>query len=404
LLVDGDPERAFQHLGHRAMKELSCDFFLSFSVREDHLQLSAHAGIEEQKAKVIERLEYGQGVCGEVARRGSRIVADGIQTSPDPKTELLRSWGTRAYACYPLTFQDAVLGTLAFGSRSRDSFTSDEQAMMESFANQVAIAMGRRLLEQRLVEMHRREHEHANELERRVRERTEELNRANAEIEDRRGMLESLARELTGAEHRERRRLADLLHDGLQQLLVGARFSLEVLGSRPRDSKERKEIGRVCGIIQEAIEASRSLTYDLCPPILSKRGLASAFEWLGEQMMEKHGLEVDLDIVADGEPSSESSKMVLFTSVRELLFNAIKHSGTKRACLRACLQGDNIVVRVSDAGAGFKPSDALAHSAKAGFGLFSIRERIALFGGRLQINSTPGRGAAFTLIIPGTPA
>ncbi len=402
LLVDGDPERALHQLGDRAMRELNCDFFLSFISREGHLQLSAHAGIEDRKANAIKGLECGQAICGEVARSGRRIIVEAVQTSPDPRIKPLRPWGVRAYACHPLTFQDRVLGTVSFGTMSRDSFSSDEQAMMESFANQVAIAMGRRLLEQQLIEMHRKEYEHASELERRVSERTKELNRANAEIEDRRRMLESLARELTGAEHRERRRLAEVLHDGVQQLLVGARFSLGALGSKLGKNKEKQEIDRVCDIVQEAIEASRSLTYDLCPPILSTAGLASAFEWLAEQMLEKHGLGVELDILQDVEPTNESAKMVLFSSVRELLFNTVKHSGAKQARLETRLHGESILVRVSDAGIGFEPSEVFSNPARPGFGLFSIRERVALFGGRLEVESVPGGGAEFTLIIPGT--
>ena len=214
-------------------------------------------------------------------------------------------------------------------------------------------------------------------------------------------MLESLARELTDAEHRERQRLAELLHDGLQQLLVGARLSLGALSSKFRASVEKQEIDRVCGVIQEAIESSRSLTYDLCPPILSEPGLASAFQLLAGQMKERYGLEVDLDIHQDVEPANESAKMLLFTSVRELLFNIVKHSGAKHARLELGLQADTVLVRLSDGGVGFETSLVLANRAKSGFGLFSIRERMALFGGEMRIESAPGRGAAFTLLMPG---
>ncbi len=400
LLMDVDPEQAFQQLGYKAMMELNCDFYLSFIAREDQIELRAYAGIDREKAKAIETLEYGQAFCGEVATSGHPIVAEEIRTSLDPRTALLRSWGVRAYACHPLKFQERVLGTLAFGTISRDSFSADELAMMESFANHVSIAMGRRGLERELVEMHRREHEYASDLERRVRERTEELNKANAEIEDRRKVLESLARELTDAEHRERRQLAEMLHDGLQQLLVGTRLSMEAFSFRFQGSTEKQEIDRLCSLVQEAIESCRNLTCDLCPPTLSETGLAPAFQWLASQMMEKYGLEIELDIRGDVEPPNQSAKMLLFSSVRELLFNTVKHSGTKHSRLEMDLMADDIVVRVSDAGAGFEPSRVLADPGKSGFGLFSIRERMALFGGGMRIESAPGRGATFTLLMP----
>jgi PAS domain S-box-containing protein len=91
-------------------------------------------------------------VCGCAARDACRIVAENIPTTTDVRTELVKSFGIKAYACHPLMEQNRVLGTLSFGTRFRTTFSTDDLAMMKAVADQVAIAMGRVRTEQALQE------------------------------------------------------------------------------------------------------------------------------------------------------------------------------------------------------------------------------------------------------------
>jgi len=245
-----------------------------------------------------------------------------------------------------------------------------------------------------------REQEYATELERRVERRTEALRRANEEIQKRTAALGSLTRELTDTEHRERVHLAEVLHDGLQQLLVSALLSLKILGTSA-SKDQQPEIQRLRAVLDEAIQASRSLTADLCPPGLLDAGWACAFTWLAGQMKEKYGLRVELAIEDDVEPANTSAKILLFNAVRELLFNVVKHAGTSEARVEVSRQDSSLTIRVSDAGAGFDSTRLETdRTGNPGFGLFSIRERVALFRGNLKIESSPGSGARFTLTAP----
>jgi len=118
-------------------------------------------------------------------------------------------------------------------------------------------------------------------------------------------------------------------------------------------------------------------------------------------MQQKHGLNVQLDIGQDAEPESEDMRVLLFQSVRELLFNAVKHAGAKAAHVSLNNLDDHIEVTVSDRGAGFDPGQIARRAGKAGgFGLFSIRERLDMLGGRMEVDSAPGRGSRFTLRAP----
>ncbi len=398
LLLTTDPAETLRRLSQQAMFDLGCEIFLSYLAHQ-RLHLHSYLGISEEQARAIEYLDYGQGICGTVAEEGHRIVVEHVHQSYDPRAEIIRKWGVGAYACYPLAYRDKIIGTLAFGTTSRETFGPDNLALMESFSGQVAIAMGRRLVEEQLRRMHAREREYAAELENLVQQRTEQLVRANAEIRKRTSALESLTRELTEAEHRERRRMAELLHDGLQQLLVGAQLSARFLHTNATQD-QKPEIERLSRTLAEAIQTSRTLTYDLCPPVLLHPGLGSAFVWLAGQMKEKQGLKIELEISEDVEPSSESAKVFLFNAVRELLFNVVKHSGTCEARLELGVSADALQVRVSDAGIGFDPTCIGAEPAKAGFGLFSIQERMPLFEGTMEINSRPGCGSSVILTIP----
>lgn len=170
LLMSDSPQQIVEELCRKVMEFLDCHAFFNFLVDEEagRLRLNACAGIPEEERTKLEWLDYGVAVCGCAARDACRIVAEDIPNRPDPRTELVKSYGIQAYACHPLMAQGRVLGTLSFGTRTRTSFTDDELALMKAVTDQVAIAMERMLASQTLKRAH-------DELEHRVEERTEEL-------------------------------------------------------------------------------------------------------------------------------------------------------------------------------------------------------------------------------------
>jgi PAS domain S-box-containing protein len=229
-------------------------------------------------------------------------------------------------------------------------------------------------------------------LEQRVEERT-------AELTHRAVQLRALAGELTLSEQRERSRLAKLLHDHLQQLLVAAKFRLAIL-DRGAEDLMKKGIVEVEELIDESIASSRSLTAELSPPILREAGLNAGLEWLARQMADRQGLWVDLELEEIGS-LPEDLKILLFESVRELLFNVVKHAKTRSSAVNLrCVDG-SLQLTISDQGVGFDPKGMprVGESGR-GFGLFSVRERLELFGGDVDIQSAPGKGSRIFLTVP----
>jgi PAS domain S-box-containing protein len=150
LLATDSPQEVVNSICRKVMQFLDCDAFFNFlvAVEGERLQLNACAGIPEEEAQRIEWLDFGGAVCGCAARDACRIVVDGIESSDDPRVELVKSYGIRAYACHPLLAQGRVLGTLSFGTRKKSSFAAEELALMNGIADLVAIAMQRKLMEE----------------------------------------------------------------------------------------------------------------------------------------------------------------------------------------------------------------------------------------------------------------
>lgn len=229
-----------------------------------------------------------------------------------------------------------------------------------------------------------------DDLERRVQERTLEVRR--------------LASTLTMAEQQERRRLSQILHDDLQQILYGIQMKLISIRSEHNAGESaalQKSIEKVSAWMDKAIDTTRRLTADLSPPVLTKQQLTDAFDWLRMQMQEMHGLTVEVKAPQAYSVPDENMRILLFQIVRELLFNIVKHADTDRAVVEINSVDHHLIVQVSDNGRGFDVAKAARRTESVGgFGLFSVRDRLSLFRGRLEIDSSPGAGTRVKFIMP----
>jgi len=232
----------------------------------------------------------------------------------------------------------------------------------------------------------------------------EELKERTAELELRTGQLSQLASELTLAEQNTREQLARTLHDGLQQLLFSASLRIDRLSQRGAlGASESELLSQAQNNIDDAISASRSLSVELFPAALHGTGLPAAVIWLAEWMREKYGLEVQSSVDPLANSERRDVRILVFESLRELLFNAVKHAQVDRVTVELIIGiDDTLRVTVTDQGIGFDPSILFnrSNSQRTGMGLFSIRERLMLLGGRLEVESSPGQGTRFYLVAP----
>jgi signal transduction histidine kinase/DNA-binding NarL/FixJ family response regulator len=241
--------------------------------------------------------------------------------------------------------------------------------------------------------LRRSEEKHRSILEKRVAERT-------LELENRAQQLQQLALELSGAEDRERRHIASILHDDFQQQLAYIKMELDLLQKNTDQNIEQK-LGRLSRLTGECIEKSRNLSYEINPPVLHRSGLLAAIDALAKDYARNQEFAVTVRTQPDAEPTSFSLASILYRSVRELLFNVVKHAGANAAVIDVQSKNRLICIRVEDDGIGFD-FDAVrsGQGSGVGFGLYNIEDRMASLGGSMAVDSKPGKGCCVLLTVP----
>ncbi|BCS32582.1 hypothetical protein TBR22_A17960 [Luteitalea sp. TBR-22] len=216
--------------------------------------------------------------------------------------------------------------------------------------------------------------------------------------------LRVLTTELTLAEQHAREGLSRTLHDGVQQLLFGVKLGLDRVARRVDGAQglNRDALETARQDLDEAIGSVRSLAIELAPPAFRQDGLRPMLEWLVDWMKHKHGLEVALTVGEDADLQARDLRTLVFISVRELLFNCAKHAQVGRAAVAVVrVPGDQLQITVTDGGKGFDTALVASPSRSApGLGLLSIRERLLLVGGTLDVRSTRGAGSAVQITVP----
>lgn len=228
-----------------------------------------------------------------------------------------------------------------------------------------------------------------------------EKRRAEKALLANRDHLCALASELSRTEERQRRRIAENLHDGVGQALALIKMKLEDLKASESSTALDSRVNTVLNILDEAIEDTHSLTFDLGPPILYQLGFGAALEWLADDFRKRHELDIAIEKNGPIESLDLDMRVLLFRAVRELLTNVVKHAKTRHVEIGVRRDADEVRVTVADDGVGLD-TDRWAADAQQSqqFGLFSIRERLTAVGGRLDIQAEPGHGCRVTLVAP----
>jgi PAS domain S-box-containing protein len=213
--------------------------------------------------------------------------------------------------------------------------------------------------------------------------------------------LRSLASQLALAEERQRRRIATALHDEVGQDLALARLKLGELASASPRQKLTALVQPVYEMIENVLERTRSLTFELSPPVLYELGFENALGWLVEEFHKQHLISWEFRGECISPPLEDDVRVTLFQGARELFINVVKHSQAQTVKVRVERDPQEVRIRVEDDGVGFAADELWSnHKAMSGFGLFSLRERLESLGGRLEVDSQPGRGTRATLAAP----
>ncbi|MBD3275600.1 MAG: response regulator [Candidatus Marinimicrobia bacterium] len=216
--------------------------------------------------------------------------------------------------------------------------------------------------------------------------------------------LRSLASVLSIIEDRERRKIANELHESIGQTLAVSKMQVANLthADLPEDSKN--SLHQIHDMIEQSIKAIRSLTLEISPPALYELGFEAGVKWLLERTEEKYNIETEFHEAGAAQTIDRDIRTLLFQAVRELMNNVVKHANAKQVKVSVSRQDDRVSVTVEDDGEGFDPEElSTREDMNGGFGLFSVRERLEHLQGSVEVHSHPGKGTEVILTAPLNP-
>ncbi len=212
--------------------------------------------------------------------------------------------------------------------------------------------------------------------------------------------LKSLNALLTRTEETERRNIAEYIHDGIAQILSLAYINLSTVTKEGLPKEDQETLSTTLNLIDNAITETRSLTFNLSPPILFELGLVPALKWKLEQVSKKHGCKTEFQSEDAKIDVGVNSRTLLYRIVSELINNVIKHAEAEKIMLHCSIKEGNLNLAVSDNGKGFNYVPESRVTEKSGFGFFSIKERLESIQGEMLVRSEKGKGTIVTIIIP----
>jgi signal transduction histidine kinase len=212
--------------------------------------------------------------------------------------------------------------------------------------------------------------------------------------------LRSLTSELISTEERERRRVAIFLHDVVGQALALCKMKIRSMQKSGSSASEDPGLQEILSLVDDSIKNTRSLTFDLSPPLLYELSFPVALRSLTEQLLDQQSIQFDFGY--DGAPITlnDETKVITYHVVREVVINCVKHAQATHVSLNLAVRDTTLLIVVADDGVGLKTECKQGTPGSQGFGLFNIRERLAGLGASLEISSRQGQGTRVTISIP----
>ena len=215
--------------------------------------------------------------------------------------------------------------------------------------------------------------------------------------------IRTLASKLTIVEQEERHRISQVLHDDLQQRLFALKAQMSFLSDFfEKDQVPASfyaELDQIQSSLSEAVALTRNLSIDLNPVVLHGEGLADAMSWLSFRVKEQYGLHIDLEAKEHFNELDYHVRMLLFQSIRELLFNVVKHAGVAEATVTLERVHGRGRITVSDSGKGFD-AETIMKSPTRAHGLLIIQDRLSLLGCQMDLTSKVGEGTHVVIELP----
>jgi PAS domain S-box-containing protein len=318
------------------------------------LTVRASVGLAGPRA-ARDRVLVGEGVAGSVAQAKAPLAVGDVRSRAGIR-ESLRGHVTSMIAA-PLIVEDQLVGVIDVASRARRTFREDDLRFLQMVADRVAPAIDRA----RLVE----------------------------KLDEGREQLSIVSQQLVGAQETERREIARELHDEVGQLLTGLNLLVQSSNADRRTEMQ--------AVVTDLMTRVRGLSMGLRPPMLDDLGVVPAVRWLFKHYSSQTGIRVDFRQDGLGARLPPATETAAFRIVQEALTNVARHAGVGAVTVSMTAGADDLRIEIVDLGRGYAADDV---SGPVSAGLAGMRERARLVGGRLTVESQPGRGTRVSAVLP----
>jgi PAS domain S-box-containing protein len=268
----------------------------------------------------------------------------------------------------PLVIESGIVGILVVIG---DSLSEADLPAIEIFANQAAIAI--------------------------------QNAQSRADLEQRGAELLSLTARLAETEDAERRRIARELHDQVGQSLALLNFNLNISKGQADEhglDDLDLQLGDAISIVHEISQGIRDIMDDLRPSVLDDYGLEAALYWFADRFSERTGIQTSVQGVELNPRLSPRIENALFRITQEALTNVARHAKATLVSIAIEYEGENILLKVFDDGAGFEPRNPKRAQERRGWGLVNMRERAESVGAKFELETKPGQGAQIIVGVP----
>ena len=330
--------------------------FIALPDGPSHLRIAAASG-DDAAELVGLTLDRERSKIGHVLERRQSARVDSVLDDPESDQDAARKMGVRTALYVPLVARGRAIGIIAIHDKLALDlrFSDADLRLAEIFGARAAVAV---------------------DLSERVARET--------------------VRRVVEAQELERSRLARELHDETGQALTSILLGLKSIRGADTDADADRALADVRELIVQALQDVRRLAVELRPTALDDFGLVPAVERLGATFEERTGIHTALEANLPDSRLPSEIETVLYRVIQEALTNVVKHAGAERVSIVIARRGDGIRVVVEDDGRGFGAEDVRQDA----LGVVGMRERVALVGGTLEVESAPGAGTTLAAYVP----
>jgi signal transduction histidine kinase len=357
MLSEVEPDRLLMLVVNR-MADLLDARFVAAMVSDEEGELEIVAAIGEQAEELLgRRIPLDGSRSGRVLQEGTIERVDSVLDDPEGDPELMRRIGGRAGLWAPLTVRGETIGVLlmALDRQQPDPrFTDADIRLAQRFAARAAVA-----------------------------------------VDHSRRVARTTVRRIVDGQEQERRRLSRELHDETGQALTSILLGLKTIEDAAGTDRFPGALAELRALVVATLQDVRRLAVELRPKALDDFGLVPALERLTDSFSDQTGIRVELESRLEGERLPSEIETVLYRAVQEALTNVVKHARAEHVSVLLHTKAGRVAAVIEDDGRGFKPAEEAG-----GIGLIGMRERVALVGGRLEVESSAGSGTTIVIEVP----